>query len=151
MTKELAWDIAETAHTLRRFYQRRANDFGVTRSQWRVLLWLGKEPGLKQVELAERMDIEPITLSRIVDRMEENGLVERQRDPGDRRAWRLALTDKAAPLLERLRDLAGDMATIAFDGLDEDALRVMQDILARVRTNVEAAETAAVEETRASA
>lgn len=151
MTKELAWDIGETAHMLRRFYQRRAGAFGVTRSQWRVLLWLGKEPGLKQVELAERMDIEPITLSRIVDRMEENGLVERCRDPEDRRAWRLALTDKARPVLDRLREEAGAMATIAFAGLGDEELVALQAVLARVRTNVEAADEAGTQDSRISA
>ena len=63
-----------------------------------MLAWLGREPGLKQVELAERLDVEPITACRIVDRLEEAGLVERQRDPDDRRAWRLLLTAKAEPM-----------------------------------------------------
>ena len=62
--RELAWNVSETAHTLRRLYGRRAQSLGVTRAQWRVLKHLALEPGLKQVELAERMDVEPITLCR---------------------------------------------------------------------------------------
>ena len=63
--KELGWDIAATAQALRRHYDRRAGEIGVTRAQWRVLAWLSREPGLKQVELAERLDIEPISACRM--------------------------------------------------------------------------------------
>ena len=94
--KELAWEMAETHRMMRRFYDRGASVLGVTSAQWRLLLRLAREPGLKQVELAERLDVEPITACRIVDRLEDAGLVERQRDPEDRRAWRLVLTAKAA-------------------------------------------------------
>ena len=66
--KELAWELAETSRTLRRHFDRRASALGVTTAQWRALAWLGHEPGLKQVELAERLDVEPITAGRIVDR-----------------------------------------------------------------------------------
>ena len=93
--KELAWELGETSRIMRRYYDRGVAALGVTTAQWRVLLRLAREPGLKQVELAERMDVEPITACRIVDRLEEAGLVERLRDPEDRRAWRLELTGKA--------------------------------------------------------
>ena len=62
--KELAWEMAETSRTLRRHFNRRASALGVTTAQWRALAWLGHEPGLKQVELAERLDVEPITAGR---------------------------------------------------------------------------------------
>jgi DNA-binding MarR family transcriptional regulator len=140
--KELAWDIAETSRMMRRFYDRRASTLGVTSAQWRVLAWLGREPGLKQVELAERLDVEPITACRIVDRLEEAGLVERRRDPGDRRAWRLMLTDKAQPILVRLRALAGEMASEAFADFDEAEVEAIRAKLARVRDNVARAEAA---------
>lgn len=140
--KELAWEMAETSRMMRRFYDRRAAALGVTTAQWRVLAWLGRQPGMKQVELAECLDVEPITACRIVDRLEEADLVERQRDPDDRRAWRLVLTPKAQPILERLRALAEEMAGYAFDGLEPEEIDAMRSNLARIRENVMRAEAA---------
>ncbi|MEQ7873029.1 MarR family transcriptional regulator [Sphingomonas sp. ASV193] len=134
--RELAWNISETAHALRRLYGRRAQEHGITRAQWGVLKNLALSPGLKQVELAERLDVEPITLCRMVDRMEESGLVARQRDPADRRAWRLALTDKAQPLLAELRAMSEGLAEAAFDGLTGEEVTQLQAMLARIRANV---------------
>ena len=140
--KELAWEIGETSRMMRRYYDRRASALGVTTAQWRLLLRLSREPGLKQVELAERMDVEPITACRIVDRLEEAGLVERQRDPDDRRAWRLVLTAKAEPILNRLRALAEEMSGEAFAGMSIDQVDAMRGKLARIRENVCRAEAA---------
>jgi DNA-binding MarR family transcriptional regulator len=134
--KELAWQIAETSHAMRRFYDRRVAQLGVTRAQWRVIAILGHNPGMKQVELADRLDVEPISTCRIIDRLEEAGLVERQRDPSDRRAWRLSLTAKAEPIRARLSELAEEMSQEAFFGLSEQQLETMGAVLARVRENI---------------
>jgi DNA-binding MarR family transcriptional regulator len=134
--KELAWQIGETSHAMRRFYDRRAAQLGVTRAQWRVIAVLGHHPGMKQVELADRLDIEPISACRIVDRLVEAGLVERQRDPGDRRAWRVSLTARAQPLRERLGALADEMSLEAFAGIGDAELEVVRAALARVRDNI---------------
>jgi len=140
--KELAWELAETHRIMRRVYDRSASALGVTTAQWRLLLRLSREPGLKQVELAERLDVEPITACRIVDRLEEAGLVERQRDPDDRRAWRLELTAKAAPILEKLRLLAEEMSGEAFAGLSPGEIESLRTALAKIRENVGRTETA---------
>ncbi|MCL6697268.1 MarR family transcriptional regulator [Sphingomonas sp. NSE70-1] len=134
--KELAWELAETSRTLRRHFDRRASALGVTTAQWRALAWLGHEPGLKQVELAERLDVEPITAGRIVDRLEEAKLVLRQPDPVDRRVWRLFLTDEAKPIHMRLAALAEEMAEQVFDGLGNDEIEAMRAKLALIRENV---------------
>jgi DNA-binding MarR family transcriptional regulator len=134
--KELAWQIGETSHAMRRFYDRRAAQLGVTRAQWRVIAVLGHHPGMKQVELADRLDIEPISACRIVDRLVEAGLVERQRDPGDRRAWRVSLTARAEPLRERLGALADEISLEAFAGIGDAELEVVRAALARVRENI---------------
>jgi DNA-binding MarR family transcriptional regulator len=134
--EDLLFEISETARALRRGFDQRAATLGVTRPQWRVLSRLKREPGLKQVELAERLDMEPITLCRIVDRLEEAGLIERKPDPSDRRAWLLELTPKAGPLVTRLRALARDYAGEAMDGIDEAELRLLQERLAAIRGNV---------------
>jgi DNA-binding MarR family transcriptional regulator len=131
--ESIPWEIAETAHAVRRAFDRRAAPLGVTRAQWRVLAWVGHEPGLRQVKLADHLDVEPITLCRIVDRLEEAGLVERRRDPEDRRAWRLHLTPKGEPLVEQLRTLAGEMAREAFAGVSPEAVEALSRSLARVR------------------
>ncbi len=134
--ESIPWEIAETAHAIRRTFDRRAAPLGVTRAQWRVLAWVGREPGLRQVKLADNLDIEPITLCRIVDRLEEAGLVERRRDPEDRRAWRLHLTPGGEPLVEQLRALAGEMAREAFAGVCPEAVEALSQALARVRDNL---------------
>lgn len=134
--RELAWEIAETYRTMRRFYDRRASALGITHAQWRVLVLLSRETGLKQVELAERLDVEPITAGRMVDRLEEAGLVERQPVPGDRRAWKLVLTPKSEPILLRLRDLAEDAAADAFAGISSEEFEEMRTRLAQIRENI---------------
>lgn len=140
--KELAWEIAETSRMIRRHFNRRAARMGVTSAQWRALAWLSHEPRLKQVELAERLDVEPITAGRIVDRLEEAGLVERLSDPVDRRAWRLVVTDKARPIIERLGMLAEDMADDIFVDLGKAEVEQLRAKLARVRENIGRTEAA---------
>lgn len=135
-TDHLAWEIAETAHVVRRAFDRRAAKLGVTRAQWRLMLRLSLSPSLRQVEVAELLDIEPITLCRIVDRLEEAGLVERQRDPSDRRAWLLNLTKQAEPLLEKLRAIATDLSAEAFEGLEMAQIDALRSGLARIRDNL---------------
>jgi MarR family transcriptional regulator for hemolysin len=144
MEQLLPWEIGETSHALRRAFDRKAAALGVTRAQWRLLAHLSRTPGGRQVELAERMDIEPITLCRIVDRLEESNLVERRRDPTDRRAWHLYLTDKAEPLVERLHGLGRELSDEAFAGLDDAELTTIRTALARIRSNLSSAQKARV-------
>lgn len=135
----LPFEIGETAHALRRAFDRRATTLGVTRAQWKVLFRLSRMPGLRQIELADLLDVEPITLSRIIDRLEEAGLVERVADPTDRRAWRLELTAKAQPLIAKLRTLAEELMDQAFAGLTNEDLELMRGKLAKIRDNLSAA------------
>jgi DNA-binding MarR family transcriptional regulator len=131
----LPFEIGETAHALRKAFDRRAVGLGVTRAQWKVLFRLTRQPGMRQIELADLLDVEPITLSRIVDRLEEAGLVERVADAADRRAWRLHVTAKAQPLIEKLRTLADEMTAEAFAGINPKHIEIMREVLARVRQN----------------
>ena len=136
----LPFEIAETAHAMRRAFDRSAATLGVTRAQWKVLFRLSRAPGLRQVELADVLDVEPISLSRIVDRLAEAGLVERLPDPSDRRAWRLHVTDKAQPLIGKLRALADGLTAEAIGGIDVQQLEAMRANLAQIRSNLTAAE-----------
>ena len=131
-------EIGETAHVLRRAFDRRASALGVTKAQWRVLVKVSRYPGLRQVELADHLDIEPITLCRIVDRLEESGLLERQRDPADRRAWQLQLTEKAGPLIEKLRVIGAGLSDEAFAGLTQAEIEALRHGLATIRDNIAA-------------
>ena len=129
-------EIGETAHALRRAFDRRASGLGVTRAQWRVLVKVSRKPGLRQVEIADMLDIEPITLCRIIDRLEESGLIVRRRDPADRRAWLLDLTPKAEPLIAKLRAIANELVAQAFAGLDDEEVTRLRAMLAKIRENV---------------
>ena len=130
------FEIGETAHALRKAFDRRAIGLGVTRAQWKVLFRLTRQPGLRQNELADMLDVEPITLSRIVDRLEEAGHVERTPDPADRRVWRLQVTEQAKPLVAKLQGVGHDLVEEAFEGIETKDLERVRDVLARVRENV---------------
>jgi DNA-binding MarR family transcriptional regulator len=86
--------------------------------------------------LAELLEVEPITLCRMVDRLAEAGLVERRRDPADRRAWNIFLTERAHPLLGRLRTVADGLLDIALAGFDEARRAALAEDLALLRTNL---------------
>ncbi|MGZ2411696.1 DNA-binding MarR family transcriptional regulator [Sphingomonas sp. F9_3S_D5_B_2] len=132
----LPLEIGETAHALRKSFDRRASALGATRAQWKVMIKLSRKPGLRQVELADMLEVEPITLCRIIDRLEEAKLVERSRDPDDRRAWRLHVTAQAQPLIEKLQALGAELAGEAFAGIDPVDVETTRKVLARVRENV---------------
>src|SRR4051794_33888884 len=131
----LPLEIGETAHALRKAFDRRASSLGATRAQWKVLFKLSRKPGMRQVELADLLEVEPITLCRIVDRLEEAQLVERSRDPDDRRAWRLHVTAQAQPLIEKLRAVGDLLVAHAFAGIDSNEIEITRRVLARAREN----------------
>lgn len=134
--ENFAFEVAETARVFRRAFDRRAAALGVTRAQWRVLAWLARESGMRQVDLADRLDIEPITLCRMVDRLADAALVERRKDERDRRAWRLHLTAKAHPVVDKLRALADELLDEALDGVSPARRAETLETLARIRANL---------------
>src|ERR1700680_870422 len=118
INREIAFTIMDVARMLRTYADQRARQFGISRAQWGVLVRLDRSEGLKQSELAEILDLQPISLIRLLDRLGESGLIERRADPNVRRANRLFLKPAARPLLEQLGELGKDMMTIVLDGLD---------------------------------
>lgn len=138
--EDTLFEINETARAIRRAFDQRAADFGVTRPQWRVLARLKRQPGLRQVELADILEMEPITLCRILDRLEEAGLVERKPDPSDRRAWRPEITAEAEPLIQRLRDVATELAGDSLEGLTQAEVERFRSDLVKIRANIAAAQ-----------
>jgi MarR family transcriptional regulator, transcriptional regulator for hemolysin len=134
--REFAFTLYDVARLLRTFADQRAGEFGITRAQWAVMARLDRQEGLKQSELAEMLDLQPITLTRLLDRLEESGLVERRADPHDRRAKRLYLRPAARPLLDRLSHLGEELMATALAGIDRATIKLMLANLSLAKENL---------------
>lgn len=128
--------LGDTSRLLRRAFDARVRDIGVTRPQWQVLTVLRRHEGINQGGLAEQLDVEPITVCRMVDRLQEAGLVERRADPADRRSWRLFLTPRADQLLNQLRPIADQLFEQALDGIGPREREGLHAALERIRENL---------------
>jgi MarR family transcriptional regulator for hemolysin len=134
--REFGFTLSDVARLLRTYADHKAGEFGMTRAQWVVLIRLDRSEGLKQCELAEILDVQPITLTRLLDRLSESGLIERRPDPGDRRVKRLYLTPAARPILEQVGQQSEDIMATALAGLDPDAIEMLRAKLSRVKENL---------------
>jgi MarR family transcriptional regulator, transcriptional regulator for hemolysin len=134
--RELGFALHDVARLFRTYSDQRARELGTTRAQWAVLSRLQRCEGVKQNELAEALDLAPITVGRLIDKLAVAGLVERRDDATDRRANRLYLTDKAAPTLSQLGALAEDLMGRALAGVDEFTIRAMHDGLVTIKSNL---------------
>jgi MarR family transcriptional regulator for hemolysin len=134
--REIAFTIMDVARLLKTYADQRARQFGISRAQWAVLTRIERNEGLKQSELAELLDLQPISLTRLLDRLAGNSLIERRADPNDRRANRLYLTPAAKPLLGRLSELGADMMETVLDGLDEKSIERMLKQLVAMKDNL---------------
>jgi MarR family transcriptional regulator for hemolysin len=132
----LGFVVHDVARMMRWQFDRRASNLKLTRSQWSVLAHLLRSDGIQQKELAEQMDITAITLTGLLDRMEREGWVERRADPGDRRAKRVYLTEKVAPVTKELRSLAREVRKSALQGLSEAEQQQLMSLLIKVRSNL---------------
>jgi MarR family transcriptional regulator for hemolysin len=136
LNKEFAFTLMDAARLLRTYADQKAAQFGITRAQWVVLSRLDRQEGLKQSEFAEILDLQPISLTRLLDRLCDNGLIERRADPNDRRAKRLYLRPAARPLLEQLNELGEELMTNALVGIARDNVERMVEELAIVKENL---------------
>jgi MarR family transcriptional regulator for hemolysin len=134
--RELAFAINDVGRLLRTLADQKASQFGMTRAKWAVLARLERFEGLKQTELAEMLDLQPITLTRLLDGLEHNGLIERRADETDRRAKRLYLTAAAGPLLKRLGVLGHDLMGTALGGLSDTAVASLLADLSTMKDNL---------------
>jgi DNA-binding MarR family transcriptional regulator len=128
--------LNDAARLFRRAFNARARDSGVTGLQWRLLAWLFRNPGIRQAALADLIEVEPITLSRMIDRLSEQGLVERRADPADRRAWQLYLTARAQPTIAHLRAIADTLVADALTGISADEQLALTTLTNRIRANL---------------
>ena len=136
LNREFAFTFMDVARLMKTYANQRARQFGISRAQWGVLMRLHLNEGLNQADLAEILDLQPITLTRLLDGLAANGLIERKPDPNDRRANRLYLTPAARPLLEQLNKLGADMMGQVLDGIDHNTVERMLHDLEDVRANL---------------
>jgi MarR family transcriptional regulator, transcriptional regulator for hemolysin len=136
LNREFAFMLNDVARMLRTYADHKAAQFGLTRAQWVVLVRLDRSEGLKQSELAEVLDLQPISLTRLLDRLCDCGLIERRPDPVDRRAKRLFLKPAARPLLDKLGDLGEELMATALNGVERDSIERMVAQLGIVKENL---------------
>jgi MarR family transcriptional regulator, transcriptional regulator for hemolysin len=147
LKKQLITQLVESSRFLRNYIDQRAKGRGTTRAQWIVLFRLRDQEGLSQVDLADVLELQPISLVRLLDRLVEHGLVERKHDPRDRRANRLFLTPAGRQLaddLDSLRDsIAIDVLQDVPDTAIETSLKTLRDIKERIKTFAEPSDSVA--------
>jgi len=128
--------LHDTARLLRRDFNRRAQKLGLTQTQWQALCVLSRNEGINQASLADMLEVQPITLGRLIDRLEATGWVERRNHPTDRRAITLYLTSKAEPILTEMGKLAEATTELALAGISETEYEAAMDVLERVKANL---------------
>jgi DNA-binding MarR family transcriptional regulator len=140
--RTLGFLFADIARLLRRNIDRRLQSLELTQAQWRAIVYLSRSEGMTQAALAESLEIQPITLTRLVDRMESAGWVERRTHPLDRRAVQLYLTPKSQPILEEMHARAAETLNEAMRGIAPRAQRQLAATLDQIKHNLVAAESA---------
>lgn len=132
----LGFLLHDVARLLRKRFEQRARHIGLTRSQWQTLAYLSRSEGIHQRALAEMLEIEPITLMRVLDRLVERGFVERRKHETDRRIWTLYITDPARNLLSEMRDVGEETRQDALQGVDADDRARLIQILETMKSNL---------------
>src|SRR5690242_12202733 len=128
--------LGEVFRLVRAYADKEAARYGITRAQWAVLAKVERSEGMKQQELAEQMEMQPITLTRLIDKLCDNGWIERRGDETDRRVNRLYLKKAARPLLGKLAGLRSELTATALDGISpQDAQRMLTQ-LQTIKDNV---------------
>ena len=125
--------LNDVGRMIRTEADRRARAHGMSRAQWVMLARLDRQPGLSQKELSELLEVEPITVARLADRLEARGLLERRADPADRRVWRLHLLPPAQPVLDELSVQRDELTALLTARLDPAAVDVVTAALLRMR------------------
>jgi len=134
--RDLLFLLHDVARLLRVDADKRARQHDMTRAQWGILIWLERQPGISQKELAELLEVEPITVARLIDRLEARGMVERRPDPRDRRIWRLHLKDAAHPVLFDIAQQRAEITRMVTTGLDESTVDTLTGALLRMKVTL---------------
>jgi len=128
--------LSDVARHMRTYSDQVARKHGMTRAQWIILSRLERQPNLSQSELSALAEVTPITVARLVDRLEALGLVERCSDPDDRRIWRLRLTPAAGPVLREIMDFRVKLYSVMTEGVDAAEIDALASGLQRMKENV---------------
>jgi DNA-binding MarR family transcriptional regulator len=144
--QDLAFVMHDLARLMRVRFDQHARTWGMTRAQCVALMKLKCRPGMSQTELAAILEVEPITVGRIIDRLEAAGFVERRPDPADRRMHRLHLRDAAAPLLEKIDAYRASGIARFHEGIPDEEWNMALSVLLRIKDKLlsESASAAAV-------
>jgi len=126
----------EISHIIRQRFNKEAENIGLTHNQWRALVHLSNNENCRQIDLAEILEIKPITLVRQIDLLEESGLVRRNKDSEDRRAYRLELMPKAHAVMQELWDIADAVEAEVLKTLTQQEREQMTALLERIRTSM---------------
>ena len=128
--------LSDVARHMRTYSDQVARKHGMTRAQWIILSRLERQPNLSQSELSALTEVTPITVARLVDRLEAQGLVERCGDPDDRRIWRLRLTPAAEPVLAEIKQFRAKLYRLMTDGVAPAEIDALASGLQRMKENV---------------
>ncbi|HET8940395.1 MAG TPA: MarR family transcriptional regulator [Rudaea sp.] len=134
--------MTDVTRLMRKHFDRRAGQFNLTRAQWRALKRVSYSEGLRQNELAEQLEMEPIAIGRVIDRLQKAGFVERRADPADRRAWRLFLTARAHAVVDDMELISSELFRQAQRGITAAQMKSMIDMLGRMKDNLNALDSA---------
>src|SRR5262245_6129868 len=134
--REILFELLDVARALRTYVDQRAREHGMTRAQWAVLARLERDEGMMQTEMADALEIQPISLVRLVDRLCEQGLVERRPHPTDRRANCLYLTDKGRARLAQMIPLAREISSNVLASFSENEVAELLSKLLSLKANI---------------
>lgn len=130
-------EVYELSRAMRHYLSRATRTLGFTQEQWRALWHLSRNEGLTQTNLAALLEVQPISLTRALDRLAEQDLIERRPSPTDRRATQVFLTEKAGPVIAQLTAILDDFRATAIAGLSGEELAQASDLLRRMRANLD--------------
>lgn len=128
--------LYEVSRLLRRDFTSRVEELGLTQVQWRTLTYLRRDEGCNNTTLADYLEVRPITLTRVIDKLQEKGWVERRPHPLDRRATQLFLTDAVRPLLETMYEKSQETRASALQGFSEDEQGILLEYLRKMKSNL---------------
>lgn len=140
LRSNFAYPLLDVTRLLRKHFDRRAEPLGLTRAQWRAIKVIHRHAAISQKALAELLEMEPIPVGRVIDRLQQAGFVERRADPQDRRVWRLYITAKAHGVLDAMEHIAAGLRDDVLAGIGDDELAACIATLERMKQNLLALE-----------
>lgn len=132
----LGFLLADVSRLMRRAFKHHLEGSSLTLAQARALVYVARHQDVRQVDLADMLEVQPMTLARLIDQLTDSGLVERRRDPSDGRAYRVFLTAAAAPHLAAIEQVAATIRAVALAGLDQSQAATLQLALHTMRDNL---------------